>query len=51
MTYVPATQNSFYSIYFSDSDSDATSDDEPDTIPVLITAQPEKKQSGGGCES
>ncbi|CAL2029283.1 unnamed protein product [Caenorhabditis brenneri] len=35
----------------SDSDSDGTSDDEPDTIPVLITAQPEKKQSGGGCES
>lgn len=34
----------------SDSDSDASSDNEPDTVPILVTAQPQKKQQGGGCE-
>ncbi|CAP31198.1 Protein CBG12233 [Caenorhabditis briggsae] len=33
----------------SDSDSDASSDNEPDTIPILVTSQPQKKKEGG-CE-
>uniref|UniRef100_A0A1I7TTH7 Nefa_Nip30_N domain-containing protein n=1 Tax=Caenorhabditis tropicalis TaxID=1561998 RepID=A0A1I7TTH7_9PELO len=32
----------------SDSDSDASSDDEPETLPVLVTVQSQKKQ--GGCQ-
>ncbi|CAI2302244.1 unnamed protein product [Caenorhabditis sp. 36 PRJEB53466] len=35
----------------SDSEGDDSSDsDEPDTLPILVTSKPEKKQNSGGCE-